>query len=112
MNPTTTEFLRRLPAPEIKPDGQTFLHNLTETTVLKPSAGLVYRVTVLDVGTDGHLTLNNASTLEGANANNRIFNARYSDLKSGMVIVLKWLCAEGIVLSSVPTGGAVSISLS
>src|SRR5271156_5108497 len=94
----------------LSPGGNQSALNVIAAGVLSAGPITCYRITVSNPGSSGNLTLNDCATTGAANAANEIYNAPFGDLSSGQVITLKWTCASGLVLSSIPTGGAIAIS--
>lgn len=94
------------------PGGVSASLNVTAAGVVKPTAGVLARILVNAPGSAGNLTLNDVATTGAAAAANQILTIAFGSLTVGQVISLEWPCGTGIVVSSVPTGGAVSISFS
>lgn len=89
--------------------------NMTAAAVVKGSKGRVARVTIVSPGTTGGaFTLNDATTVGGANAGNVIWTLPVASALNvaGQVFDLDWPCANGIVLSAVPTTAGPIINVS
>jgi hypothetical protein len=87
--------------------------NVTVPKVIKTGQSVVMRVIVNVVGTSGNLTVNDNTITGGSNvAANTILNMLFSSLTVGQSFELKAPCVNGIVVSSVPAGGAVAVSYS
>src|ERR1700733_8537101 len=85
--------------------------NVIAPAVLRSSGGgTLYSVSITTVGSAGNLTFNDCATTGAATAANQIGSWPIANLSVGQVITLKWPCANGIVVSSVPTGGSVSVA--
>jgi hypothetical protein len=90
------------------PGGASAVLDITTATIVKAAPGVCFTVTVLAAGSAGTLTINDAASLGDANASNMIYSCDYDDLPP--VIRLSWPCGSGIVVSSLPTDGAVSVA--
>lgn len=86
--------------------------DVTAPAVIKATPGILVRVQVLVAGSAGNLTINDCATLGAAAVANEIASIPFGSLSLIQPLVLEWPCATGIVLSAIPTGGAVSISYS
>jgi hypothetical protein len=84
--------------------------NITSAQVIKAAPGILATVLCVAPGSAGSVILNDTTTVGGAAVTNEIFAKLFSALAAGQVIQLKWPCAAGIVVSSVPTAGAFSIA--
>lgn len=92
------------------PGGDRTTLNVTAVAVIKPASGTLMRITVIAPGTAGSLTFNDCATTGAATAANEIYTAGFAALSAGQVVTLEWPVSVGIVLSSIPTGGQVSIA--
>lgn len=82
--------------------------NVTAAVVVKPTKGILHRITVIAPGSGGALVVNDNTQLGGSNVNaNAFVNIPFGSLTIGQIIPLIWPCTNGIVVSQVPTGGAV-----
>jgi hypothetical protein len=81
--------------------------NVTAAAVVKASPGTLYRVQVITAGTGGSLTLNDCTTTGAAATTNQIITVAFGTLVAGYTLWIDWPCLSGIVVSAVPTGGAV-----
>lgn len=86
--------------------------DVTAPAVIKATPGILVRVQVLVAGSAGNLTINDCATLGAAAVANEIASIPFGSLSLIQPLVFEWPCATGIVLSAIPTGGAVSISYS
>ncbi len=87
--------------------------NLTSAAVIKATGGYLVRISIINAGTTGGaFTFNDCSTTGAAATANEIFTLAYSAASVGQIIYLDWPCANGIVLSAVPTGGTPIVSVS
>jgi hypothetical protein len=93
-----------------QPGGNSTALNITAAAVIKALPGTVFRIAVVAPGSAGVLTLNDVATVGAAAAANQIVSIPFGNLVGA--IPLDWPCAAGIVVSSVPTGGQVSIAFS
>jgi len=86
--------------------------NVTAAAVINPQPCVLYSVIVVNPGTDGTLTLNDTTTVGGASSSNTLVTVPSGSLTAGQQIVLQIPIASGIVVSSMPTGGAINIGYS
>lgn len=85
--------------------------NITAAVVVKASPGRVAKIIVEVAPSAGNLIINDNTQTGGTNvAANQIYEAAFGSLTEGQVITLDWPCANGIVISSVGTGGVYSVS--
>lgn len=94
----------------LAPGGTQSALNLTAPTPVKAMPGTVYRVNVNAAGSDGELTVNDCATLDDASASNVILSAPFANLWQGAVLELKYPCLVGLVISAIPTDGAIAVS--
>ena len=81
----------------------------TAAAALKAAAGTLQKVYIVDPGTAGNLTFNNCTTTGAASGGNQIDQRAFSALYAGQVIDLNIACDTGVTLSTVPTGGKVTV---
>lgn len=86
--------------------------DISAAAVVKAAAGKLARIVIQDVGTAGAFTLNDVATVAGAAAANQIASIAYNatGVVAGVPIVFEWPCANGIVVSTVTTGGVIAVS--
>lgn len=86
--------------------------NVTAAKVIKASnGGTLFRIIVQTAGSAGSLTINDNTALGGTNtAANTLCSIPFGNLTSGRIIKGQWPCANGIVVSSMPTGGVIAVS--
>jgi hypothetical protein len=97
----------------LNPGGRFSSLNVTAPQVIRSSPGMIFRVVVKTAGSAGNLTINDNTALGGTNvAANQILSVPFGNLTAGKVIKCTSPCANGIVISSLPTGGAVAVSYS
>jgi hypothetical protein len=87
--------------------GQLQTYDITTTTLIKGSAGRLFRIVVNAASTTALLAYDSATT-GGAGASNLIYEGP-TDSVAGTVVCLEWPCANGIVINP-GTGGNVSVS--
>jgi hypothetical protein len=92
--------------------GKSSALDVTAAAAIKGAAGRLCKISVIAPGSAGSLTLNDAASTGAAAAANEIASIAFGSLTAGQVIALDWPCANGITVSAIPTGGAVSISYS
>jgi hypothetical protein len=92
------------------PGGDRTTFSITAAQVIKAAAATLYRITVIAPGTAGSLTFNDCTSVGSATAANEIYTAGFAALAAGQIVTLEWPANVGIVLSAIPTGGAVSVS--
>lgn len=85
--------------------------NVTAAAIVKAGKGRVARLVITGAGTGGSWTLNDIATTGAAAAANAVWTLA-GTAAAGTVIDLDWPCTNGIVISSVPTGGTPSIAVS
>lgn len=86
--------------------------NVAATGVIKPSRGTLFRIVVQVAPSAGNLTINDLAANSGAAIGNQIYNQAFGALTLGTIITLDWPCSNGIVVSSIGTGGVYAISYS
>lgn len=69
----------------------------------------LFRIVVQVAPTAGDLTVNDLAANSGAAIGNQLLDVAFGDLKKGQVITLECPCANGIVVSSVGTGGVYAL---
>jgi len=84
--------------------------NITAAQVIKAAPGILATLLCVAPGSAGSVVLNDCTTTGAAAATNEILAKSFSALAAGQVVTLRWPCAAGIVVSSVPTAGAFSIA--
>lgn len=94
------------------PGGVSSAINITAAQVIKAAPGICATLICVAPGGAGSIVLNDFATVGGAATTNEIFARLFSALAAGQVIPLRWPCAAGIVVSSVPTAGVFSIAFS
>jgi len=77
----------------------------TAVGAVKGSRGTLLMVIVNTVGTPGNLVLNDAATIGASNTGNQFYSATAASLTAGQVLSFNRECANGITMSSMPTGG-------
>lgn len=89
--------------------------NLTVAAVIKATPGRLAKIVIQNAGTTGGaFVFNDAATTGAAGIGNQIFSLAYNAPANtvGAVFAVDWPCANGIVLSAVPTGGTPIVSVS
>jgi hypothetical protein len=94
-----------------RPGGSASHLNITAPTVVKATAGTVYRVVVLTVATAGTFGVYDTATAGGAAAATAIFQETANWPAAGTVLYLEFPCNAGIVVNP-GTGGVVAVSFS
>jgi hypothetical protein len=94
------------------PGGVSSAINITTAQVIKAAPGIAVTLICVAPGSASSLVLNDCTTTGAAAATNEFFSKLFSALAAGQVIPLKWPCAAGIVVSSVPTAGVFSLAFS
>jgi hypothetical protein len=84
--------------------------NITAAAVIKPSSGIICRLSVIAPGSSGNLTLNDCALVANAAASNEIASFPSAALAAGMVLLLDWPCGTGITVGAVTAGGQYSMS--
>lgn len=82
---------------------------VTSATVVKGSAGRLRRISVLSAGTSGSFSINDLATTSNGSAGNQIWGAANSGVTGGQVIALDAPVSAGISVTSVTSGGALSL---
>jgi hypothetical protein len=86
--------------------------NVAAAGVVKNTPGMLFRIVVEVAPTAGNLTVNDLAANSGAAVANQIISVPFGSLVIGQVITLDWPCKNGIVVSSVGTGGVYGIAYS
>lgn len=87
--------------------------HLSAAAVVKATPGRVARIVFGGtVPTGGTFTVNDAATVAASTAANTIVAITGTSCTSGSVIAIDWPCKNGITVSTVPTGGALTYSVS
>jgi hypothetical protein len=92
------------------PGGTSAAMGIASPQVVKATPGICASLICVAPGSAGSVVLNDCTTTGGAAATNEIFSKLFSALAVGQVIPLRWPCAAGIVVSSVPTAGVFSLA--
>lgn len=80
---------------------------MTAANVIKASKGRIARISITAAGTGGAWVFNDSATLAGASAANVVYT-QAGATPPGAVPHLDIPCANGIVLSAVPTGSPMA----
>ena len=89
------------------------LLNINAPVVVKALPGKLFRIVINAPGSAGQLTLNDNNQTGATNvAANQILSLAFSALSAGEILELNWPVSTGICISSMPTGGQVSVSYS
>ena len=98
-----------VPTINTQPGGTKAALNVTAAGVIKAAPGTIMRIHTTTVGTGGALTINDTTTVGGAAAGNQVASFAFgnANVAAGAVVTLEVPCANGIVISAVPTGGWV-----
>jgi hypothetical protein len=103
---------QRLPAFDLSVGGNQSALNVTSPAVINPRRCILYSLTIINPGSGGTLTLNDAASVGAATSANLLLTMTSASLVAGQSFQLAFPVTTGLVVSSVPTGASINVAYS